>query len=494
MRLDALLSRYGYCSRREAPGWIKRHSITFKGKPCSSPTDKVQAEGILLDGEPVEFPDGLYAALYKPEGYTCSHDDGEGDLIYDLLPFQWRNRNPAVSSVGRLDKETSGLLLLTDDGKFIHRMTSPRHHVAKVYEAVTEEDIPTEAVELFASGTLTLNGETRPCAPALLEIREPRRALLTLTEGKYHQVRRMLAAVGAPVLSLCRVSIGSLHLDSLNLKPGGMGSYPSGCAVNHPSAMWIPISEAPIACFPHFEVAAESGDWIVVDKGAPLIVHPSNGKKEPCLLEGVEALLSYEIANGAALSLVNRLDRETSGLTLVAKNKRAARELGRAMQRRLIHKEYLAIVQEWPEWTETACTAPILRQGEVAESRIWVKQAVHPAGKACTTVFRKERTWNTRRGPLALVRCIPETGRMHQIRVHLTHLGHPILGDKIYGPFEHCYLEYIQHGWSRELEEQLVLPRHALHACRLEFPFDEETFTAEAPLPEDMRRLLETGD
>lgn len=145
---------------------------------------------------------------------------GRGDLIYDLLPFQWRNRNPAVSSVGRLDKETSGLLLLTDDGKFIHRMTSPRHHVAKVYEAVTEEDIPTEAVELFASGTLTLNGETRPCAPALLEIREPRRALLTLTEGKYHQVRRMLAAVGAPVLSLCRVSIGSLHLDSLNLKPG----------------------------------------------------------------------------------------------------------------------------------------------------------------------------------------------------------------------------------------------------------------------------------
>lgn len=141
--------------------------------------------------------------------------------------------------------------------------------------------------------------------------------------------------------------------------------------------MWIPISEAPIACFPHFEVAAESGDWIVVDKGAPLIVHPSNGKKEPCLLEGVEALLSYEIANGAALSLVNRLDRETSGLTLVAKNKRAARELGRAMQRRLIHKEYLAIVQEWPEWTETACTAPILRQGKS-------RKAAYGSNRPCT--------------------------------------------------------------------------------------------------------------
>lgn len=258
--------------------------------------------------------------------------------------------------------------------------------------------------------------------------------------------------------------------------------------------MWIPISDAPIACFPHFEVAVESGDWIVVDKAAPLIVHPSNGKKEPNLLEGVEALLSYEMANGAALSLVNRLDRETSGLTLIAKNKAAARQLGRSMQRRLMHKEYLAMVRGWPEWTETTCTAPILRQGDIAESRIWVRQAVHPAGKSCTTVFRTERAWNTSHGPLALVRCIPETGRMHQIRVHLAHLGHPILGDKIYGPSEDCYLEYIQHGWSRELEELLVLPRHALHACQLEFPFDEQVFTAEAPLPEDMRKLLEAGD
>ena len=122
--------------------------------------------------------------------------------------------------------------------------------------------------------------------------------------------------------------------------------------------MWIPISEAPIACFPHFEVAAESGDWIVVDKGAPLIVHPSNGKKEPCLLEGVEALLSYEIANGAALSLVNRLDRETSGLTLVAKNKRAARGAGKSNAAAPDTQEYLAIVQEWPEWGGNSATAP----------------------------------------------------------------------------------------------------------------------------------------
>ena len=266
MRLDALLSRYGYCSRREAPGWIKRHTVTFKGKPCSAPTDKVQAEGLLLDGEPVEFPDGLYAALYKPAGYTCSHDDEEGDLIYDLLPFRWRHRNPAVSSAGRLDKETSGLLLLTDDGHFIHRMTSPRHHVAKIYEAVTKEDIPTGAVDLFSSGTLTLNGEARPCAPALLEIREPRRARLTLTEGKYHQVRRMLAAVGAPVLSLCRVSIGSLHLDSLNLKPAIQNKIRRMAAISNPvyyknQAIGTSNFDTPRWIYLGEEVGLEVWDW-----------------------------------------------------------------------------------------------------------------------------------------------------------------------------------------------------------------------------------------
>lgn len=220
MRLDALLSRYGYCSRREAAGWIKRHAITTQGTACSSPTDKVTAEHVLIDGEPVEFPDGLYVALHKPLAHTCSHDDQEGDLIYDLLPFQWRHRNPAVSSVGRLDKETSGLILITDDGKFIHRMTSPKHHVPKVYDLTTEADIPAEAIPLFASGTLELEGENKVCAPAELEILSPRHAKLTLTEGKYHQVRRMMAHVNAPVVTLCRTGIGKLQLEEMNLEPG----------------------------------------------------------------------------------------------------------------------------------------------------------------------------------------------------------------------------------------------------------------------------------
>lgn len=260
--------------------------------------------------------------------------------------------------------------------------------------------------------------------------------------------------------------------------------------------MWIPISDEPIACRPHFTVAAETDDWMVVDKAAPLIVHPSNGKKEPNLLEGVEELLCYEMVNGATLALVNRLDRETSGLTLIAKNKNAVRQLGRAMQRRLMHKEYLAVVHGWPEWEQTACHAPILRQGDVAESRIWVKQAVHPDGRECLTTFATESRMTTEQGRLALVRCMPVTGRMHQLRVHLSHLGHPIVGDKIYGPSEECYLEYIQHGWTEALAQALILPRHALHACRLEFPFDEKTCTTEAGLPEDMRNLLaqKTGD
>lgn len=220
MRLDALLSRYGYCSRREATSWLKRHQVTYNNKLCTKATDKVEADGILIDGEKLDFPNGIYIALYKPLGYVCSHDESEGDLVYDLLPFQWTKRNPAIASVGRLDKETSGLLLITDDGQFIHRMTSPKHLVEKVYLAETEADIPASAVELFAEGSLTLQGENKPCAPAKLDILSPRVCKLTLTEGKYHQVRRMLAAVGAPVSKLSRIAIGALSLDNLQLKEG----------------------------------------------------------------------------------------------------------------------------------------------------------------------------------------------------------------------------------------------------------------------------------
>ena len=213
------MSRFGYCSRREVAQWLKRGRVTRNGAPIKSPSEKVEPEEVLIDGEPVEFPHGIYIALNKPLGCTCSHKE-EGELVYDLLPPQWLSRNPVVNTVGRLDKETSGLLLLTDDGAFEHAQTSPKRHVPKVYSFTTTAPIPAEAVALFASGELMLDGERTPCLPAELVITGEQSGRLTLHEGRYHQVRRMLASVGAPVDTLERIEIGPLKLADLNLEPG----------------------------------------------------------------------------------------------------------------------------------------------------------------------------------------------------------------------------------------------------------------------------------
>ena len=219
MRVDALLSRFGYCSRREVAQWLKRGRVTRNGVVVKSPNEKAEPHEVLVDGEPVEFPEGLYVALHKPLGCTCSHREA-GELVYDLLPEQWLRRNPAVNTVGRLDKETSGLLLLTDDGAFEHAQTSPKRHVPKVYAFTTSSPVPPEAVAQFASGEFLLQGERTPCLPAELELTSGCAGRLTLHEGRYHQVRRMLAAVGAPVETLERIAIGPLKLADLNLEPG----------------------------------------------------------------------------------------------------------------------------------------------------------------------------------------------------------------------------------------------------------------------------------
>jgi 16S rRNA pseudouridine516 synthase len=153
--------------------------------------------------------------MYKPLGLVCSHDEGEGKLVYDLLPPRWRMRDPKISTIGRLDKETSGLLLLTDDGALLHRLTSPRHHVAKVYEATLDRPLKGDEAEIFASGSLMLNGEKTPCLPAVLTIIDDTHVTLDITEGRYHQVRRMFAAVGNHVVSLHRSTFGTLALGDL---------------------------------------------------------------------------------------------------------------------------------------------------------------------------------------------------------------------------------------------------------------------------------------
>ena len=199
--------------------WLKRGRVTRNGEVVKSVNEKAEPQEVLVDGAPVEFPDGIYVALNKPLGCTCSHKE-EGELVYDLLPAQWLRRNPVVNTVGRLDKETSGLLLLTDDGAFEHAQTSPKRHVSKVYAFTTASPVPQAAVAQFASGEFMLQGERTPCLPAELVITGECTGRLTLHEGRYHQVRRMLAAVGAPVESLERIEIGPLKLAELNLAPG----------------------------------------------------------------------------------------------------------------------------------------------------------------------------------------------------------------------------------------------------------------------------------
>lgn len=240
----------------------------------------------------------------------------------------------------------------------------------------------------------------------------------------------------------------------------------------------------------NFKVIDESADWLVVDKPAPLIVHPANRKPEPTLLGGVEHLLAYEIENGDWPAIVNRLDRDTSGIVLIAKHRQAARELGMIFESRSVDKEYLAIVHGWPSENEWACDSPILRAGEIGPSSIWVRQSVHPDGRACRTRFEVEQRFERSEGKFALVRCFPETGRMHQLRVHLAHGAHPIVGDKLYCGDGAAYIEWMKTGWTPALAERLLLPRHALHAARLCLEHAGKSHEWQAELPQDLADFI----
>jgi 16S rRNA pseudouridine516 synthase len=166
---------------------------------------------MTVDGEPLDPPPGLTLMLHKPVGVTCSHKE-QGPLVYSLLPERWRRREPAISTVGRLDKETSGLLLLTDDGGLLHRIISPRSHVSKRYDVTLDRPLRGDEGQVFASGELMLEGETKPLLPVHMEALSTTRAIVTLTEGRYHQVRRMFAAVGNHVTALHRDRVGDLTL------------------------------------------------------------------------------------------------------------------------------------------------------------------------------------------------------------------------------------------------------------------------------------------
>lgn len=217
-RIDQLLTRCGYCSRSEARSWVRAGRVTIQGVAVRSPDQKARPSEVAVDGEALEAPDGLLALLHKPLGVVCSHDAREGPSVYDLLPDRWCRRHPGINTVGRLDRDTTGVLLITDVGEWLQHWTSPRKKVTKVYEVTVDGVIPPEIVPFFASGTLKLPDEETPCAPAHLELVGPHQARLELTEGRYHQVKRMFSAAGLQVTRLHRSRFGEYTV--MDLEPG----------------------------------------------------------------------------------------------------------------------------------------------------------------------------------------------------------------------------------------------------------------------------------
>lgn len=214
MKIVKHIANLGYGSRKQVALMFREGRVTDGAGEVLYADDPVDHDSIRVDGEPLDPAPGLTLMLHKPVGYTCSTKDA-GRLIYDLLPPRFRLRSPVLSSVGRLDRDTSGLLLMTDDGALLHRIISPKSNLPKVYEATLAHDLRGDEAALFASGELMLESETTPLAPAALEVIDPRHARLSLTEGRYHQVRRMFAAAGNHVETLHRSRIGGLALRDL---------------------------------------------------------------------------------------------------------------------------------------------------------------------------------------------------------------------------------------------------------------------------------------
>jgi 16S rRNA pseudouridine516 synthase len=216
VKLLKLIANLGYGSRKQVTAMFREGLIADVDGRILSIDDNVEPARVRIDGAPLDPPTGFTLMLHKPTGYTCSTQD-TGTLVYELLPPRFRLRSPTLATVGRLDRDTTGLLLMTDDGKLLHRVASPRRHLPKIYEVTLARDLRGNEAAIFASGTLQLESERAPLAPATLEALGRRLARVTVTEGRYHQVRRMFAAVGNHVERLHRSRVGGLTLDALEI-------------------------------------------------------------------------------------------------------------------------------------------------------------------------------------------------------------------------------------------------------------------------------------
>lgn len=216
MRLDRYISHATSLSRAQAQRAIRSGAATVDGMAVRDPSFHLAADAqIALDGQPIVISGPRYFMLNKPAGYVCATEDGAHPTVLDLLH---ESHPEGLHPAGRLDIDTTGLVLISDDGDWSHRITSPRRECAKRYRVTLAEEIDSDVGQRFAEG-LALKGETKKTLPAQLEILSPREVMLTIHEGKYHQVKRMFAAVGNHVIALHRVSIGTIHLDD-SLKPG----------------------------------------------------------------------------------------------------------------------------------------------------------------------------------------------------------------------------------------------------------------------------------
>ncbi|MDQ0141575.1 pseudouridine synthase [Cupriavidus necator] len=212
MTLDRILQSQGFGTRRYCGDLIAAGLVEVNGEPCDDPGAQFDVDGLRLtvDGEQWLACTKAYLMLNKPTGYECSQRPRHHPSVYNLLPVPLRQRE--VQAVGRLDHDTTGLLLLTDDGQFIHAQTSPKRKVPKVYEVTTAEPVTPEQAQALRSGVQLLD-EPAPIAAEACEITGERSLRLTLVQGKYHQVKRMVAAAGNHVDALHRSAIGSLQLD-----------------------------------------------------------------------------------------------------------------------------------------------------------------------------------------------------------------------------------------------------------------------------------------
>ncbi|AXX95032.1 pseudouridine synthase [Arcobacter ellisii] len=212
-RIDAHLSSLGYCTRGEAKKFLRIFEVLVKDKRIFDPSLKAYHDDIKIDKEPIDA-ETITILLNKPSGFICSHNDA-GSLIYSLIPQRWNRRNPKISTVGRLDVDTTGAIILTDNGDLNHKLTSPKSDVIKVYEATLAEPLKGDETQIFASGELMLNGEKKPLLPAKLEVITSTQVRLEIVEGKYHQVKRMFAAVGNRVVKLHRLNFAGFDVEDL---------------------------------------------------------------------------------------------------------------------------------------------------------------------------------------------------------------------------------------------------------------------------------------